>query len=197
MIRNRRGLGLAGVVALAAGLGTPTAGAAQVAAHEGVAEALAVVETWLDAQLAYERIPSLSAAIVHDQELVWSGAMGMAHPARGMEATPETLYSICSISKLFTSVALMQLRDRGLVDLRDPVSDHLPWYAVAQRHDTSAPVTVQGILTHSAGLPGSRTIPTGPVRTSRSRAARRSSTGSRTRRRSIPPGGRSSIRTSA
>jgi CubicO group peptidase (beta-lactamase class C family) len=127
--------------------------ASAVADHPDVMEALAVVGTWLEAQRAYERIPGLSAAIVHDQELVWSGAFGMAHPDAGAPATPTTLYSICSISKLFTSVAVMQLRDNGLLDLRDPVSKHLPWYEVEQQFGGSPPVTVEGILTHSSGLP--------------------------------------------
>lgn len=138
--------------------------AAQVAENEAVAEALDVVEVWLDAQMAYEQIPAASAAVVHDQELVWSTAMGMAHPDEGVPATPETLYSICSISKLFTSVAVMQLRDQGKLTLRDPVEKHLPWYAVEQRWDGSPPVTVEGLLTHSSGLPRESNHPywTGP-----------------------------------
>jgi CubicO group peptidase (beta-lactamase class C family) len=126
---------------------------AQVAQDDRVSEAVEVVRVWLDAQHDYERIPSIAASIVHDQELVWSGAVGMAHPDAGAAATPTTLYSICSISKLFTSVALMQLRDRGLVDLHDPVSKHLPWFTLQQQYEGSAPITVEGILTHSAGLP--------------------------------------------
>lgn len=120
---------------------------------ERVAEALAVVETWLEAERAYDRIPAVSAAIVHDQELVWSGAYGAAHPARGIAATPRTLYSICSISKLFTSIAVMQLRDRGLLALSDPVAEHLPWYDVRPSDPQSPPVTVEALLTHAAGLP--------------------------------------------
>lgn len=135
-----------------------------VGESEAVREALAVVDVWLEAQQAYDRIPSFSAALVHDQELVWSAARGMAHPDRGVEATPETLYSICSISKLFTSVSVMQLRDRGALDLRDEIADHLPWYAVEQRFEGSPPVTVEGVLTHSAGLPRESNHPywTGP-----------------------------------
>jgi CubicO group peptidase (beta-lactamase class C family) len=150
------------LVALLAAAPLPLA--AQVSSHDRVAEAVEVVETWLEAQRAYDQVPSISAAIVHDQELVWSGAVGMAHPERGIEATPETLYSICSISKLFTAVAAMQLRDAGLFELRDPVSEHLPWFDVRQRHDASAPVTIEGILTHSAGLPRESNHPywTGP-----------------------------------
>ncbi len=118
-----------------------------------VIEALEVARIWLDAQRDYEELPSISAAIVHDQELVWSGAVGMADLDEQRPATSRTLYSICSISKLFTSVALMQLRDQGKVDLSDPVSKHLPWYAVTQQYEDSSPVTLEGLLTHSAGLP--------------------------------------------
>ncbi|NJD20609.1 MAG: serine hydrolase, partial [Gemmatimonadetes bacterium] len=141
------------VVALPRPAAAQAAAGAPVAGHPRVAEAVAAVQVWLEAQRAYERIPAVSAAIVHDQELVWSGAYGMAHPDRGVAATPTTLYSICSISKVFTSISLMQLRDRGLVDLQEPVSKYLPWFTLHQQFEGSAPITVEGILTHSAGLP--------------------------------------------
>lgn len=138
--------------------------AAQVSPDERVREALDVVEVWLDAQRAYEDVPGFQAAVVHDQDVVWSAAEGTAHRSTGAAVTAETLFSICSISKLFTSVAVMQLRDQGLVDLRDPVSEHLPWFTLRQKYDGSPPVTVQGILTHSAGLPRESAHPywTGP-----------------------------------
>jgi CubicO group peptidase (beta-lactamase class C family) len=141
------------VLTFVAFLAVPGAVSAQIAGDARVAEALAAARTWLEAERAYEQIPAVSAAVVHDQELLWSGAFGMAHPDRQVPATATTVYSICSISKLFTSVALMQLRDRGLVDLRDPVSKYLPWFQLRQQYAGSAPITVEGILTHSAGLP--------------------------------------------
>nr|NIP81002.1 serine hydrolase [Gemmatimonadota bacterium]NIQ56252.1 serine hydrolase [Gemmatimonadota bacterium]NIU76440.1 serine hydrolase [Gammaproteobacteria bacterium]NIX45917.1 serine hydrolase [Gemmatimonadota bacterium]NIY10229.1 serine hydrolase [Gemmatimonadota bacterium] len=87
------------------------------------------------------------------QERIWSGAVGEAHPEGNVPATPRTLYSICSISKLFTSMAVMQLRDRGQLRLSDPIADHLPWYRMGEVEGSSPPVTIEGILTHSAGLP--------------------------------------------
>jgi CubicO group peptidase (beta-lactamase class C family) len=124
-----------------------------LAEHPRVAEALRVLEVWLEAQRAYEQIPALSTAVVHDQEIVWLGSEGLAHPEQGAAAGAETIYSICSISKLFTGVAVMQLRDQGLLRLTDPVARHLPWFDLRQAHAGSPPVTVAGILTHAAGLP--------------------------------------------
>jgi CubicO group peptidase (beta-lactamase class C family) len=140
--------------AFAALVFSPLASSAQtVASNPHVVEAIEVVEIWLDAQRDYEELPSIAAAIVHDQELVWSGAFGMADLDEQRPAATRTLYSICSISKLFTSVAVMQLRDRGKLGLRDRVSDHLGYFDLKQKYDESTPVTIEGLLTHSAGLP--------------------------------------------
>jgi CubicO group peptidase (beta-lactamase class C family) len=63
------------------------------------------------------------------------------------------MYSICSISKLFTAVGVMQLRDQGKLRLDDPVGDHLSWFNIRDTYPDDPPVTVEGILTHSSGLP--------------------------------------------
>jgi CubicO group peptidase (beta-lactamase class C family) len=116
------------------------------------AQALELARLWLDAQRAYDGIPGISAAVVHDQKVLWSGSVGQADPAAGRAATADTLYSICSVSKLFTSVAVMQLRDQGKLALDDPLSKHLPWFTMKPA-DGGREATIVGALTHSAGLP--------------------------------------------
>jgi CubicO group peptidase (beta-lactamase class C family) len=121
--------------------------------HPRVRQALALLEVWLDAQRDYEEIPGISAGVVHDQQLLWGEGFGYADRERKTPATPETVYSICSISKLFTSIGVMQLRDAGKLRLDDPVQRHLPWFDI-RRTDPEAPgITVEGLLTHSSGLP--------------------------------------------
>jgi CubicO group peptidase (beta-lactamase class C family) len=121
--------------------------------HPRVQEALHLLEVWVDAQRAYEQIPGASMAVVHDQELLWSKGFGHADRERQSPATPQTMYSICSISKLFTSVGIMQLRDQGRLRLDDPVGDHLSWFNIQDTYPDAPPVTIEGILTHSSGLP--------------------------------------------
>ncbi len=138
----------------------PALSSAQTSGRTGsLEEALAVVELWLDAQKDYERLPGLSASIVHDQNLVWSGAVGMADLEQGRPADTNTLYSICSISKLFTSVAIMQLRDQGKLQLSDPISKHLDFFDLKQKYEDSTPITVESLLTHSGGLPREADFP--------------------------------------
>lgn len=119
----------------------------------GVVEALHLLEIWVDVQRAYEDIPGISMAIVHDQELVWSQGFGYADLAESRRATPETIYSICSISKLFTSIGVLQLRDEGGLGLDDSVAAHLDWFDIERTFPEASPITIEGLLTHSSGLP--------------------------------------------
>jgi CubicO group peptidase (beta-lactamase class C family) len=134
------------------------------ASHPRVRQAIELMKVWLEAQRDYLEIPGISVAVVHDQELIWSGGFGYADQERKVPATPGTIYSICSISKLFTSVGVMQLRDAGKLRLDDPIARHLDWFRI-RRTDSLAPeITVEGILTHSSGLPRESAHPywTGP-----------------------------------
>jgi CubicO group peptidase (beta-lactamase class C family) len=129
-----------------------------------VSQSLRLMETWLEAQRAYEHIPGASFALVKDQQMVWSGGYGNADEARSAPATASTIYSICSISKLFTSVAVMQLRDAGKLRLDDPVVKHLPWFKIKQKFPEREEITVEGLMTHASGLPREAEYPywTGP-----------------------------------
>ncbi len=130
----------------------------------GVAEALHLLDIWMDAAQAYGGIPGASLSVVHDQELVWAKGFGFAHIESGDPATPSTMYSICSISKLFTSVGVLQLRDQGQLGLDDPVAKHLDWFNIKDDYPEEGPVTIEGLLTHSSGLPREAGSPywTGP-----------------------------------
>lgn len=117
------------------------------------AEALRLVDAWLDGVQAYRHIPAISAGVVAGDDLVWSKGYGTIDEQHSVAATPKTIYSICSISKLFTSVSLMQQYEAGKVRLDEPVSTYLPWARLKDTGEDSVPITVRGILTHSAGLP--------------------------------------------
>src|SRR5262249_3920672 len=68
-------------------------------------------------------------------------------------ATPDTLFRIASITKTFTATAIMQLRDQGKLQLDDPVTKHLPSFAVRPREPGGQPITIRHLLTHVSGLP--------------------------------------------
>jgi CubicO group peptidase (beta-lactamase class C family) len=127
-------------------------------------EAIRMIDTWLEAQRDYDNLPGVSVAIVTDQEILWSKAYGMADLEKKVSSSPSTIYSICSISKLFTSVAIMKLRDAGKLRLEDLIADHLPWFNLQQQFPDTGPITIRSVLTHSSGLPRESDYPywTGP-----------------------------------
>jgi len=134
-------------------------GAQPVANDPAVREAIGILDAWIETQTAYRQVPGLTIGIVHDQELVWAKGYGFADPERKIPATPSTVFRIASISKLFTSIAIMRLRDEGKLRLDDPVSAYLPWFDIRQAFPDSPPITIEHLLTHTSGLPREAPFP--------------------------------------
>lgn len=134
-------------------------GADELKAHPAVQGALNVIDAWVDGVRDYERVPGMSVGVVYDRELLWDKGYGYSNLESQRAADADTIYSICSISKLFTAIGIMQLRDAGKLTLRDPVADHLDWYAIEQSHSDDGPATIEGLLTHSSGLPRESDFP--------------------------------------
>ena len=65
----------------------------------------------------------------------------------------ENTFSICSISKLFTAVAIMQLVEDGKINLDDPIQKVLPWFDINNDFKDAPELTIKSILSHSSGLP--------------------------------------------
>lgn len=122
-------------------------------------DALMFIDAWLEAQQVYDRLPGISVGIVKDQELIWSKGYGVSDLKKKNPATTETLYSICSITKLFTSIAIMQLYERGKLRLDDSLSTLLPDRNIRQQFNDSGPITIRSLLTHSSGLPRESDFP--------------------------------------
>ncbi len=88
------------------------------------------------------RAPSLVAAVVRGGELVWAGSRTCAD---GHGPDENVQYRIGSITKTFTAVLIMRLRDEGLLDLSDELEQHLPGTGVGR-------LTIAQLLSHTGGL---------------------------------------------
>lgn len=136
-----------------------TQSGAALAEHPKVAAALTLLDLWIEEQRAHRGIPGLSIGIVQGQELLWAKGYGVADLDTGAPAAPDTLYRIGSVTKLFTSTAILQLRDRGLLRLDDPVARHLPWFAIQSPFEDVPEITIRHLLTHTSGLPREGAFP--------------------------------------
>lgn len=116
-------------------------------------EAITLVEVWMDAMQKYDEIPGISAIALNDQEVIWKGAYGEANPDEEVKMETNTICSICSISKLFTSIAIMNLYEEGALRLDDRLNEVFPDYELEQQFELSGPITIRNLLTHSSGFP--------------------------------------------
>ena len=98
--------------------------------------------------------PGLSWGIIIDGELAASGATGFRDLDAKQDATPQSIFRIASMSKSFTALAILKLRDEGRLSLDDAVSKHIPELAGVKLPTADAPaITVRHLLTHSEGFP--------------------------------------------
>ena len=117
--------------------------------HAEVAAHIDLLSAWIAAQMAYNGQPGMSIGVVYDQELLWARGFGYANVAQKIAAMPQTIYRIASITKLFTSTAILQLRDAGKLQLDDPITRHLAWFNIQHRYADAPPITIRHLLTHT------------------------------------------------
>lgn len=111
----------------------------------------APLQTTLDRLRKKHGICGVSLAILKDG-LVHAAASGWANAPERIEATPDTLFQVGSISKTFTATLAMQLVDDGLLDLDAPVRRYLPDFVTADPE--SVKLTVRDLIIHTSGMDG-------------------------------------------
>lgn len=130
-----------------------------LARHPKVGEVITLLNLWIEEQLAYQQLPGLAIGVVYDQELVWAKGYGFSDLDEQIAVTPETLFRIGSVTKVFTATAVLQLRDAGKLRLDDPITHHLPDFKIENPFPNAPAITVWNLLTHTAGLPREAAFP--------------------------------------
>ncbi len=99
-------------------------------------------------------IPGLVYGVVIDGDFVAVKSFGVRDRGANDAVTPDTVFRIASMTKSFTALAVLKLRDEGVLSLDDPVSKWIPEAGrLTPPTRDSAPWTVRTLLTHGAGLP--------------------------------------------
>jgi CubicO group peptidase (beta-lactamase class C family) len=111
------------------------------------AEKRAQVEKDASSFMAANSVPGISVAVVQDGELVWSQGFGMADLENFVPATSSTLFRLGSISKPITATAILQLSERGKLDLDAEVQKYCPAFPKKEW-----PITTRELLGHLGGI---------------------------------------------
>ena len=119
-----------------------------------LASRIRLFEEWMNTQMDYLSLNGVSVGIVHNQELVYYKGFGYANEEKGILADENTVYGIASITKLFTSIALMKLVEEGAIKLNDPVTKYIPeLYNIQSNGHNVDKITIRSIMRHTTGLP--------------------------------------------
>lgn len=103
-------------------------------------------------------VPAIGIAVVEQGKLAWSEVRGVLHAQRKTPANNDTIFEVASLSKPVFAYAVLQLVDRGLLQLDRPLVDYLrPDYLA--RHPWVDKITARDVLRHSSGMPNWRKDP--------------------------------------
>ena len=98
-------------------------------------------------------LPSIVMAVIHDNEIIYKNAIGYSDVEKQAEAKTFTKYPIMSITKVFESVMLVQLSERGLIGLNDDVKKYIPEYKISLTYPGNHTTSLLQLATHNSGLP--------------------------------------------
>lgn len=117
-------------------------------------EIIKQVEAEIETNMKTHEIPGMAFALADASGIVYSKGFGVLDSSDETGLIDEhTNFNLGSLSKVFTSLAIMQLHEKGQITLEDPVVNHLPWF---KTNDPllSNQITIKHLLNHSSGLPG-------------------------------------------
>ena len=114
----------------------------------------AVADSIFKAYAVKNHFPATAFGLVVDGKLVHAAAFGFTDISKGTKATPASLFRIASMTKSFTAMAIVKLRDEGKLSLDDPAYKYIPQMQ-SLRYITSdaPPITIRHLLSHATGFP--------------------------------------------
>jgi CubicO group peptidase (beta-lactamase class C family) len=117
------------------------------------AQARREFKTFYDQGMRKNGIVGSSFMLIQDGQVIAQEFFGLANQEKQQAVDEGTIYHWASITKTFTSIAIMQLRDRGLLKLEDPIIKYLPELkAVHNPFGDMGEITLKHLMTHSAGF---------------------------------------------
>ena len=107
------------------------------------------IESLIITLMQQTKIPGLSLSVIQDDKEIYSASFGARSLKENQPVTNDTLFGIGSITKSFTTMAIMQLAEQGKLDINDPISKYLPFDISIE----GKPITILHLMSHSSGMP--------------------------------------------
>lgn len=110
------------------------------------------VDNYLDRYLDRTPVPGFAIVIVQGQDIIFSKGYGVEKAGHRKLMTAQSTLAIGSLGRGFTAMAIMQLVEKGLLDLDEPIVTYLPWFQTANKN-FSDQITLRMCLSNTTGIP--------------------------------------------
>lgn len=121
---------------------------------EKIKEITPAIQKLIEEHARIRHIPGIVYGIVVDDELIVASATGLINLEKKFPATTQSCFRIASMTKSFTAMAIMKLRDEGKLSLSDPVANYIPEMSGLEYLTSDAPtIDIENLLTMTAGFP--------------------------------------------
>lgn len=119
------------------------------------ADAFSDLTDFYEEQAEAHNVVGSSLAIIQDSKAVYRNNYGFAHLEKKTPVDNRSIFHWASITKTFTGIAIMQLRDRGLLSLDDPVTEYIPGLREVQNeYGSMDDITIRQLMSHTSGFRG-------------------------------------------
>lgn len=109
------------------------------------------IDDFIAAKMKALEAKGLAVAFIEDDRITWSRNYGYADLEPGTPVADDTIFQIASVSKLVTGVAIMQLREQGLIDLDASINEYLP-FEIANPNFPTSKITARMLMQHKSSL---------------------------------------------
>ncbi len=111
------------------------------------------IDSFFQAEMKSNKVVGASIAILDKRQVAYAQGYGYADLENRIAVTPETSFRVGSITKSFTAIAIMQLYEKGVLNLDEPITTYLPELKMNELSTKAKPITIRHLLSHKSGLP--------------------------------------------
>ncbi len=120
--------------------------------HETLQFAIGMFEQQVVQSMGQGQIPGLAVVVTHDGQTIYLKGFGCKDIENSDPITNDTLFRLASNSKMLTAIAILQIWEKGLIEIDEPVIKFLPWFRQNDFKNRWKKITIRQLLNHSAGL---------------------------------------------
>lgn len=127
---------------------------AQPGAAPGLAAGFADVDRLLAEYMAQRHVPGAAWGVIVDGQVAHISARGLRDVEANAPVDGDSVFRIASMTKSFTVISILKLRDEGKLSLDDPAEQYVPEMAGLKYPTSDAPkITIRHLLSHASGFP--------------------------------------------